>query len=192
MSITTDKGGTVKNNRLPIAIGVIAGLLSGPAIALGASAVLSNPDPVPVEPAQAYVVEAVQQPTTTTTATLPPTTVAAPPTTLADDLAAACGPDGMTLVGAEADGSASDLELAALDALREVCADAGMPLPQPQATVMAAPQEIIVYETVEAPAPAVVSPATGQATYHDDDEYEHEDDDDDYYEDDEHSHGEDD
>ena len=72
--------------------------------------------------------------TTTTTAVEVVETVAVP--TTADpvaDLTAACGDDGWALVGAEADGTISDLEQAALDALRPICAEAGMELAGPPA-----------------------------------------------------------
>ena len=50
-------------------------------------------------------------------------------TATAADLAAACGETGMGMVGAETEGSISDIQQAALDALREICAEQGMPLP---------------------------------------------------------------
>ncbi|HSK07617.1 MAG TPA: hypothetical protein VK990_08875, partial [Acidimicrobiia bacterium] len=50
-------------------------------------------------------------------------------TATAADLAAACGETGMGMVAAEMDGSISDIQQAALDALREICAEQGMPLP---------------------------------------------------------------
>jgi hypothetical protein len=45
------------------------------------------------------------------------------------DLEAACGDVGLGMVAAEADGSIGDIEQAALDALREICAQRGTPLP---------------------------------------------------------------
>ena len=50
-------------------------------------------------------------------------------TATAADLAAACGETGMGMVAAEMEGSISDIQQAALDALREICAEQGMPLP---------------------------------------------------------------
>lgn len=47
----------------------------------------------------------------------------------AADLAAACGVEGMRLVDAEANHSISGVQQAALDALREICAQEGRPLP---------------------------------------------------------------
>jgi hypothetical protein len=53
----------------------------------------------------------------------------APQTATAADLEAACGELGVGMVAAEADGSITDIQQAALDALREICAQQGMPLP---------------------------------------------------------------
>jgi len=47
----------------------------------------------------------------------------------AEDLAAACGPAGLQLVAAEEAGTISDVQQAALDALRGICEDLGTPLP---------------------------------------------------------------
>jgi hypothetical protein len=72
--------------------------------------------------------------TTTTTEALVVETVAIPTTVdPAADLAAACGDDGWTLVAAEADGTITELEQAALDALRPICAEASMELAGPPA-----------------------------------------------------------
>jgi hypothetical protein len=45
------------------------------------------------------------------------------------DLAAACGETGLGMVASEMEGSISDIQQAALDALREICSEQGMPLP---------------------------------------------------------------
>jgi hypothetical protein len=50
-------------------------------------------------------------------------------TASAADLQAACGVEGLRLVQAETDQSISSIQQAALDALREICAQEGMPLP---------------------------------------------------------------
>jgi hypothetical protein len=47
----------------------------------------------------------------------------------AEDLAAACGEVGLQMVEAETNGSITEVQQAALDALRQVCADQGSPLP---------------------------------------------------------------
>jgi hypothetical protein len=66
------------------------------------------------------------------TASLPasvPATDFAIETATAADLAAACGETGMGMVAAEMEGSISAIQQAALDALREICAEQGIPLP---------------------------------------------------------------
>jgi hypothetical protein len=50
----------------------------------------------------------------------------------------ACGEEGMQLVAAEANRSISTVQQAALDALRDVCADEGRPLPGPPTLAPAA------------------------------------------------------
>jgi hypothetical protein len=57
------------------------------------------------------------------------TTDFATQTATAADLGAACGETGMGMVAAEMEGSITDIQQAALDALREICAEQGMPLP---------------------------------------------------------------
>lgn len=69
-----------------------------------------------------------------TTASVPPTTLATTPQTTAAriteaDIEAACGPDGMQLVTLEAKGTITDVQQAALDALRELCDQRGLSLP---------------------------------------------------------------
>jgi hypothetical protein len=72
------------------------------------------------------VAEAPAPPPVATPVTL---TEFAPQTATAADLEAACGELGVGMVAAEADGSITDIQQAALDALREICAQQGMPLP---------------------------------------------------------------
>ena len=181
----------MKRNRLSVGAGIIAGLLAGPAIALGMSGVFAGDAATTSTTAEAVAAEAAAP---ATTSTLPPTTTTTRAAASDEDLAAACGPDGLDLVAAEEAGTATDLELAALDALRDVCTEAGMPLPDPEPLVAAAAPEIIVYETVEAPAPAVAPITTVPRNQDDDGEYEHEEHDGERYEDehDEHEEHEDD
>lgn len=114
------------------------------------------------------------------------------PETDLDDLADACGKDGLELVEREAEGTISELQQAALDALRAVCAEAEMPLPGPPA-----PPPIVQTVTVAA---AGGETATAVTDYHgeDDDHYkddEHDDDehheDAEHHEDEEHEKGDD-
>lgn len=86
----------------------------------------------------------------------------------------ACEGGAEELIEREADGTITDLEAAALDALREICDEAGMTLegpPQPDPVV----QVVTVVND---------SPDSSDGTHHDDDsEGEHEDDDDDHEDD---------
>lgn len=85
---------------------------------------------------------------------------AAEPTTEAD-LAVACGDEGWALVQKEIDGSINGLEQAALDALRGICENAGMPLAGPPAP---APIVRTVRVTTPAPTAPPVEPAQADAS----------------------------
>lgn len=102
--------------------------------------------------------------------------VTGPPTA---DIEAACGPEGMILVDLEAAGAITDVQQAALDALRPLCEQQGLALPQ-------APIPDAIVQTVSVPATA---PATTVTTVGDDwEDHQREDDDheDDDHEDDDH------
>lgn len=92
------------------------------------------------------------------------------------DLRAACGADGMELVDLERVGAASDIQQAALDALRPICGAAGIPLPEGPPP-FAAPD----VAAIEASGPTPTQMAD-----------DHSDDDDDDHEDDDGQHGDDD
>ena len=79
---------------------------------------------------------------------------------LQHDLIAACGPAADDLIALERTGSVSELQRAALEALRPICAGAGMSLP-------VAPE--VGAETVSAPAPSPSAPAAPAAVTADDD-----------------------
>ena len=83
--------------------------------------------------AAANVVESTAAPSTSITAAASPAgeTVLTEPASPARDLETACGEAGLAMVAAEAVGSIDDLQQAALDALRGVCAEQGTPLPTP-------------------------------------------------------------
>jgi hypothetical protein len=87
---------------------------------------------VPVS-AVAALLLADPSPTEATPASTTSTTIASPPTATATagdaDLAAACGPAGMQLVALEQGGTISAVQQAALDALRGICEQEGIPLP---------------------------------------------------------------
>ena len=126
-----------------------------------------------------------------------PTTAASAPTVtteaiidIAADIKTACGTEGMQLVALEESQSITDVQQAALDALREVCEQQGIPLPS---KAVADP----IVRTVVVPVATAASPGAGSASTtlddddhefeddeHEDDRDEHEDEDDDHEEDD--------
>ncbi|HUU62089.1 MAG TPA: hypothetical protein VMX37_06870 [Acidimicrobiia bacterium] len=141
----------VKRKGFLVALAI--GLLSAPALAFGVA----------------------QTPGADSTATVPVTSAtlaAAPAAAVAGpeaDLAAACGAEGASLVAAEAAGTLTDVQQAALDALRPICAAAGFSLagsPSPDAALVSAPAG-----TGLPPAAAPADPVYAQG-YDDDGEYE--------------------
>lgn len=106
-----------------------------------------------------------------------PTVVPNPVFDLEADLADACGPAGLALVAQESEGTISPLQQGALDALRDVCADEGLPLPakslEPEIV------EVVVVEQVAPSHAPTFDEGSGQRDdAPDDDEPEEEDDDD--------------
>ncbi len=76
------------------------------------------------------------------------------PPTVAADLGTACDEAGLAMVAAETAGTISELQQAALDALRGICAEQGIPLP--------APEPVPVVATVTQPSPPPSAPAGEQ------------------------------
>jgi hypothetical protein len=106
------------------------------------------------------------------------------PVTATDgDLAAACGEDGLGLVSLETTGEISDVQQAALDALRQVCEETGLPLAGPPA-----PPPVFHRVTVAAP----ISPTPSEYSDDDDDDDHDDDHDDDDHDDDDDDHDDDD
>jgi hypothetical protein len=94
---------------------------------------------------------------------------------LAGDVASACGNEGMKLVELEKDGSITDVQQAALDALRPICSDQGQPLP---AGVVANADAGTVFVTVAGPgASAPTAPSTDEQEHEEQEHEEHEDED---------------
>jgi hypothetical protein len=136
---------------------MIAGLVIVPVSAWAAFALVPH-EPGP-EPAQAA------SPVTTTQQVASVDQNAA-----AADLVTACGEAGLELVAGEASGSLSGLQQAGLDALREICAQEGMPLPGKPA-----PEPIIETIVVTAPAAAAVTAnPSGDGEHEEEHEDEHE------------------
>lgn len=122
-----------------------------------------------VDPGQSAAVEASPEPATTTVAT---GATGAP--SLGEDLAVACGSAGHDLVAHARDGVATQIQRAALDALRPICDAVGMPLPAVGGNVDAASihtPTVVPVSSVEAPAMA-----SGGSPQEEDDHDEHEDD----------------
>jgi hypothetical protein len=82
----------------------------------------------------------------------------------ASDLQVACGAEGMQLVALEQDGSITDVQQAALDALRDLCDQQGLPLPAAPAA------EPVVQTVVQQAAPSAPAPPATTATTLDDDD----------------------
>jgi len=147
-----------------LSVSIIVGTLLVPLTAL-AAIWLTDPD---------QAAEETSDPTTTpliTTVTSPPITAAT--IDIAADLQTACGPEGMQLVSLES-ASITKVQQAALDALREVCQQQGIPLPSK-------PVADPIVKTVVVPATIAASPVPSSTptTLYDDHEYEdeeHEDD----------------
>ena len=157
-----------KNN---LSLSMILGTLLVPVSAV-AAIWLTDPG----QPAQA---ESVQS----TTTTAAPAASTAAQVSFTDsgateaDLRAACGYVGMTLVDAERDGSISDVQQAALDALRDICDEQGLSLPPPPT-----PDEqvqVVVQDDSSSSASATTSsdtPTVSNSSTQHESESEHEDD----------------
>jgi hypothetical protein len=107
-------------------------------------------------------------------------------TATAADLAAACGETGMGMVAAEMDGSISDIQQAALDALREICVEQGMPLPGKPAPEPLT-QTVVLAESRPASSADQAAEVGWEVEYdddHDEDEWDDDDHDDDHDDDD--------
>ena len=116
-------------------ISLILGLLLIPLSAVAATALISNDDGETGEDDAAVVVVEVPETTVPTTEAVTAKTVfvTEPPTATRADLEAACGPEGLGLIETELDGTITDLEQAALDSLRQICAEEGLELAGPSA-----------------------------------------------------------
>ncbi len=132
---------------------LIIGAVTVPAIALVAVALSAPPDdPAPAAANQEPV--AVAAPAGVKTAAAPQTVAAA---ASGRDYRLACGADGRALVKRARAGKASEIEEAALAALRPICEARGKPLPG-----SSKPIPEVVIETVAAPVVAA-APAVSQA-----------------------------
>lgn len=149
-----------KKTGTKLSTSLIVGLLLVPLSAVAAVA-LVNPEPSSqsVEDATAATTTTAVIETTTTAETTTSTTEIAS----TDDLAVACGEQGLELVSKEADASISPLEQAALDSLRAICSSEGMDLPGPPA-----PEAVVQTQTVVVASPPPATPTTTVTTSTDD------------------------
>lgn len=163
------------------ATSLIVGMLLIPVSAFAAYAIVSSGGPE--EPPSTVAMTIADTTTSTiaeTTTTAVDTIVVEPVTASDSDLERACGEDGLVLVAAEADGTITEVQQAALDALRQVCAESGLELAGPPA-----PEPIVRTVTVQASSGGTTtSYIDDHGQYQDDDHDEYEDDDHDEYEDD--------
>lgn len=146
-------------------LSVILGTLLIPVSALTAFAFV-NPDPGP---------QAVKDIDTQAGVDPASQVVFNPGTATAEDLAAACGPAGLALVDAESAGSISDVQQAALDALREICSQQGIELPGKPVPEPIVQQVIVQTATTSPPSSSFSSTSPSDDGYEDDDHDEHED-----------------
>jgi hypothetical protein len=151
--------------RQSLSVSMVLGTLLVPLSAFAASMLVSN-DP-PVEPSASVAV---------TAPTPQPYAVSSPPTATIADLEAACGDAGLLLVTAETAGSITDVQQAALTALREICAEQGLALPGKPV-----PEPIVqtVVVSGSASTPSVAQGPSGYVSDDDHDDDDHDDDEDD-------------
>ncbi|MFV9673016.1 MAG: hypothetical protein ACNYZH_07285 [Acidimicrobiia bacterium] len=173
-------------------ISLILGLLLIPLSAVAATALISNDGETDEGEAAAIVVDVPETTITSTTEAVAAETVfvTEPPTATRGDLEAACGEEGFELVEREAAETITDLEQAALDALRQICAEEGLELPGPPAP----PPVVRTVKVVDSSASATTddtipddSSVSGDDDQYDDD-HDDEDEEDDHDEDEEDDH----
>ena len=177
MTSRSPKGKTTRSSTFTVSL--ILGLLLIPLSAVAAAALISNGEGTDSEVAEIAVVAAAVPETVVTTAepeSVETVIVTEAPTFTREDLESACGEQGWELVEREIDGTIGELEQAALDSLRQICADEGLELPGPPA-----PPAIVRTVSVVDPSsdsPTTTMPDDSSDSSSDDDEY-----DDDEYED---------
>jgi hypothetical protein len=139
-------------------VALVIGLVASPALALVASGLLGG--------------EAVADEPATTTAAAPALGTAPPPSTTTTaspaNLETACTVEGWALVVREAAGGLSDLQQAALDALRPICEAEGFSLKAIPVAGMAAPTTSAAAPAVTTTAPQAQYDGGGQSWYGDD------------------------
>jgi len=123
-------------------------------------------------PLGAYVASAlvqtigVAEPTTAPEAPPAAESAVTEPVSMGSDLETACGEAGLGMVAAEKTRTIGELQQAALDALRGVCAEQGLPLPAPPAT-----QPAVSAVTQPAPPPPAAPVSAEVVPAFDDDDH---------------------
>lgn len=163
--------GSKRSSNRRLTASVITGLILVPLSAIAAVALVG----VTSRPPAADALDATTSAPTSTTSTIA-FTLGGP----AADIDSACTTDAASLVEGEITETNSELQAAALDALREICAEHGIPIAGPPA-----PDPVIEVVTIASPSPATTT--TTEDVVEDD----HEDDDDREDHEDDHDHGED-
>ena len=149
--------------RASLPLSIVLGMILVPLTAV-AAVIMVSPDS-DQEPVSGAALPAAE---VSSTAAMAGITTTIPEPTLATDLADACGPAGRRLVDQEKEGSNSDTQQAALDALRPVCDAVGMSLP-------AAPEQRVETIVVESSVTSQPSPSASISVPNDDDDDEDED-----------------
>jgi hypothetical protein len=168
-----------------VSTSMVLGLLLVPLSAFAASVLISDRAQTEAE-ASAPAPAPISTPVTATGFAIQTATAA--------DLAAACGETGMGMVAAEMEGSISDIQQAALDALRDICAEHGTPLPGKPAPEPLA-QTVVLADSQPASSADEGAEVGWEVDYdddQDDDEWDDEDHHDDDRDEDDHDEGDDD
>jgi hypothetical protein len=126
-------GNSTPRAKRSVSLSVILGTLLVPLSAYAASALFDAGD------VAESAITAESSPSGATAVTGPPTVAA--------DLGKACGEAGLAMVATESAGTISELQQAALDALRGICAEQGIPLPAPE------PEPVVTSVTQPPPSP---------------------------------------
>ncbi len=145
------------NDRIRYVLALVVGLLAIPGLAFATNSALSSDETDQNEEVLGTV--AVR------TATADPTSISA------EDLVRACGVEGRYLVDLESAGATDDIQQAALNALRPICEDAGLPLPgAPVVTGETIVETVTVVRTVPGPVAAGTSTTTSTSLAGQDDD----------------------
>ena len=131
-------GNSTPRAKRSVALSVILGTLLVPLSAYAASALFDVGD--------------VAESAITAESSPPAETAVSGPPTVATDLGTACGEAGLAMVAAETAGTISELQQAALDALRGICVEQGIPLPAQE------PEPVVT--SLTQPSPPPLAPAS--------------------------------